>query len=160
MKIKLLCTLFLAATSLSGAAANDKAVVVISTDGTQRQEAIKDLDRIELGTEAVTLKLTDGQSESFDYAKIDRILVNSEWSAVRALAKADEIAVWPAQTSGPVHISGLAEGQTVTVTNLKGAKVLSASASAEGLTTLDLAAQPAGIYILSAANHSVKIIKK
>ncbi len=162
MKIKLLCTLFLAATSFLGAAANDneKAVVVISADGTQRQEAIKNIDRIDLGADALTLKLTDGKSESFDYAKIDRILVNSEWTAIREIAAPGEIAVWPTQTDGPVHVSGLAEGQQVTVTNLKGATILSTTAPADGPATLNLASQPAGIYILSANNHSVKIIKK
>ena len=141
------------------AAAEDKAVIIISTDGSQRQEAIKDLDRIELGAKELTLKSTDGATETFDYAAIDRILVNAEWDSVKEIAGADEIAVWPAQTSGPVNISGLSAGQPVTVTNLKGATVISAQAS-EGLTTVNLAAQPAGIYIVTAANHSVKIIKK
>ena len=143
-----------------GVAAEEKAVIIVSTDGSQRQEAISNVDRIELGEKAVTLKSTDGKEETFDYAAIDRILVNAEWTAVKAISAADEVAVWPAQTSGPVNISGLREGQTVTIANLKGATVISAPAAADGLTTISLAAQPAGIYIVSAGNHSVKIIKK
>lgn len=159
MKAKLICSLALAAACFIGAAAEEKAVVIVSTDGSQRQEAIKDLDRIELGEKSVTLKSTDGNAETFAYASIDRILVDAEWTAVKAIAAADEIAVWPVETSGPVNISGLREGQTVTVANLKGATIISAPA-AEGLTTISLASQPAGIYIVTAANHSVKIIKK
>ncbi|MDE6535433.1 MAG: T9SS type A sorting domain-containing protein [Muribaculaceae bacterium] len=159
MKAKILCTLALAAVAFMSAAAEDKAVIIISTDGSQRQESIKDLDRIELGDKGVILKTTGGQTETFDYAAIDRILVNAEWDAVKEISAADEVAVWPVQTSGPVNISGLHEGQAVTVSNLKGATVISTQAT-EGLTTVNLSAQPAGIYIVTAANHSVKIIKK
>lgn len=159
MKLKLLGSLSLAAACFMGAAAEDKAVVIISTDGSQRQEAIKNIDRIELGDKVITLKATDGSAETFDYASIDRILVDAEWDAVKAITATDEIAVWPTQTSGPVNISGLSEGRTVTVTNLKGAAVMTTAAT-DGLTTISLANQPAGIYIVSAANHSVKIIKK
>lgn len=159
MKTKLLLSIAFAAACLISAAAEDKAVIIIATDGSQRQESITNLDRIELGDKGVTLKTTAGRTETFDYAAIDRILVNAEWDSVKEIASADEIAVWPAQTSGPVNISGLRAGQAVTISNLKGATVISAQAT-EGLTTVNLSAQPAGIYIVTAANHSVKIIKK
>ncbi|MBD5239360.1 MAG: T9SS type A sorting domain-containing protein [Bacteroidales bacterium] len=159
MKAKVLSTIILAASCLMGASAEDKAVVIISTDGSQRREAIKDIDRIELGDKGVTLKLSDGKAEEFEFAAIDRILVNAEWDAIKNIAAEGEIAVWPTQTSGPVNISGLSNGQKITVSNLKGAAVISTVASDE-LTTISLASQPDGIYIVSVANQSVKIIKK
>ena len=47
--------------------AAEKAVVVISTDGTQRQETLANVDRIEIGVNSLTLKTTSGGSQTVAY---------------------------------------------------------------------------------------------
>ncbi|MDE6418771.1 MAG: T9SS type A sorting domain-containing protein, partial [Duncaniella sp.] len=136
----------------------EKVVVVIGTDGSQRQELLADVARIEIGPSSLTLMSAGGTNETFDYSAIDRVLIGAEWNAVKQLTTEGEIAVWPTVTTDIVNISGLNEGDAVTVFDLKGSTVVKASAT-EGLTTVNLAGLPAGLYVVTANNKSVKIIK-
>ncbi len=156
---KILCgaAIMMAGTLCADAA--EKAVVVISTDGTQRQETLANVDRIEIGVNSLTLKTTSGGSQTVAYNELDRILVGAEYSAIQQITTPDEVAVWPTVTSDLLNISGLKAGQAVAVYDLKGAIALKAVVT-DGLTTLSLAALPSGAYIVNAGEHSVKIIKK
>ncbi|MBD5325738.1 MAG: T9SS type A sorting domain-containing protein [Bacteroides sp.] len=157
---KALCGLILGIACVAGASAQEKkAVVVISTDGTQRQEALESIDRIELGQTSLTLKTTGGENETIDYANIDRILVGVEWNAIKELVAPGEIAVWPTAVTDVVNISGLPEGETVSIVDLKGATAAKAVANGT-VTSVNLKNLPAGVYVLNAAKQSVKIIKK
>ena len=130
---KALCGLILGIACVAGASAQEKkAVVVISTDGTQRQEALE---------------------------SIDRILVGVEWNAIKELVAPGEIAVWPTAVTDVVNISGLSEGETVSIVDLKGATAAKAVANGT-VTSVNLKNLPAGVYVLNAAKQSVKIIKK
>ena len=157
---KALCGLILGIACVAGASAQEKkAVVVISTDGTQRQEALESIDRIELGQTSLTLKTTGGENETIDYANIDRILVGVEWNAIKELVAPGESAVWPTADTDVVNISGLSEGETVSIVDLKGATAAKAVANGT-VTSVNLKNLPAGVYVLNAAKQSVKIIKK
>ena len=157
---KLLCSLALGTACVLGASAEGKkAVVVISNDGNQRQELLEDIDRIEIGATALTIKNVGGASETVDYTDIDRIMIGAEWTAVQRVTAPGEIAVWPTATTGIVNISGLEAGTAVTVFDIKGAVAANAVATGE-ITSLNLGQLPAGVYVVTAANQSVKIIKK
>lgn len=140
-------------------AAGEKSVVILSADGSQRHELLSDVDRIQLGAASLTLTTVNGKSETVDYKDIDRILIGAEWTAVKELTHQGEIAVWPTATTDIVNVSGLNAGDIVTVTDLKGAAVASTHASGE-LASLRLGPLPAGMYVLTVKNKSVKIIKK
>lgn len=156
---KLLCGLVLGASFVAGASAQEKAVVVISTDGSMRQEVLTNVDRIEIGATSLTLKSAGGESETVDYKDLDRVLIGAEWSEVKQITSENEIAVWPTLTTDVVNISGLNAGEAIEVVALNGANALKAVA-ADGLTTLNLRSLPAGVYIVNVKKHSVKIIKK
>ncbi|MDE7466793.1 MAG: T9SS type A sorting domain-containing protein [Muribaculaceae bacterium] len=136
----------------------EKAVVVVGVDGTQRAEMISDIDRINIGNSALTIVSTDNQSTTINYSDIDRVLIGEEWKAVQDITAPGELAVWPTMTTTTVNISGASAGDPIKVFNLDGAAVI-ATEAADGLTTIDISAQPAGIYILTVHNQSVKIVK-
>ena len=157
---KLLCSIALGTACVLGASAEGKkAVVVISTDGSQRQELLEDVDRIEIGATALTIKSVGGASETMDYNNIDRILIGAEWTAVQRITAPGEIAVWPIATTDIVNISGLEAGTPVNVFDIKGAVAANAVATGE-ITSLSLGQLPSGVYVVTAGNQSVKIIKK
>lgn len=155
---KSLSALVLALACAASVAAEEKAVVIVSADGSQRQEVLDNVDRIEMGSSSLTLKTLGGKSETLDYKDIDRILIGAEHDAVKQIPAPDEIAVWPTATSDRINITGLTEGETVSIVDLKGVTAMQAEAT-DGLTTLNLRSLPDGIYLVSVRNHSVKIIK-
>lgn len=157
---KLLCGIALTAfCGIVASAEMKKAVVVISTDGSQREEVIENVDRIELGSNSLTLKSVGGAAETVDYKDIDRVMIGAEWTAVKKITAPGEIAVWPVTTSDVINISGLAKGEPVTVYNVKGAAAVQTVAGGE-LTSLSLKQLQAGVYVVTAGSKSVKIIKK
>ncbi len=140
-------------------AAGDKAVVLISADGSQRQEILTNVDRITLDASSLTLTTIDGKSETVAYNDIDRILIGSEWTSVKQLTVNGEIAVWPTSTTDIVNVGGIEPGERVMITDTKGATVVNAQASDE-IISVSLSHLPSGLYILTVKDKSVKIIKK
>ncbi|MDE6300470.1 MAG: T9SS type A sorting domain-containing protein [Muribaculaceae bacterium] len=153
-----ICCLALGMLFAVGVASAEKAVVVITADGTQRGVMLDDVDRIELGSDALTVQTASGTSETVQYSEINRVLIGSEWQSVKQLTAPGEIAVWPVTTNDLVNVSGLSDGEIVRVYALDGALALQVDA-VSGLTTVSLAQLPAGIYVLTAHNQSVKIVK-
>lgn len=156
---RILCgaILTLAGAGIAGAA--EKAVVVISADGQQRQELLTNVDRIEIGKNSVTVKTTGGDAWSEPFDEIDRILIGAEYSAVQQITSPGDIAVWPTVTSDFLNVSGLHNGDIIKVYDLNGTLCVSATAN-DGLTSVNLSPIPAGAYIVTTGKHSVKIIKK
>ena len=156
---QMLCGLALGAFCTFGAAADaEKGVIVISTDGNQVEASFAAIDRIEIGNSGLTLERRNGENTSMSFSDIDKILIGSELSGLRQIDSNDQFAVWPTVTDGELNISGLPAGETVTLLDVNGATVVPTSV-AEGLNTLSIASLPAGIYIVSSNNKSVKIIK-
>lgn len=58
---QILCGTVLTLACAGIAEAAEKAVVVISADGTQRQELLNNVDRIEIGETSLTLKTVGGE---------------------------------------------------------------------------------------------------
>lgn len=156
---QILCGAVLALGGAGIAGAAEKAVVVISADGSQRQELLTNVERIEIGKNSVTVKTAGGDAWSGAFDEIDRILIGAEYSAVQQITSPGDIAVWPAVTSGYLNVSGLHNGDTIRVYDLNGVLCVSATAN-DGLTTVDLSPIPAGAYIVATGRNSVKIIKK
>lgn len=115
--------------AIAPAQATDQAVVVVSTDGSQRQVLISDLARIDIGSDGLTLVTTGGESITTAYADIDRVLIGAEYTAVADLLGDNEVAMWPTITSDVVNIAGLPEGTAVSVAGLNGTTVLRTASS-------------------------------
>lgn len=156
---QVLCGAALTLASAGLADAAEKAVVVISADGTQRQELLTNVDRIEIGETSLTLKTAGGETRTTAYDELDRVLIGTEYSAIQQITSPGDIAIWPTVTSDNLNVSGLRAGDAVTVYDLRGSLAVRATAT-DGVTTVSLASLPTGAYIVTAGNHSVKIIKK
>lgn len=144
------------ATPLTAAA--DIGVQILATDGSVREIALPDLDRLEIGSGQVTLRTTDGNSEARLMEDIDRIMIGTEVSSVTTLLHPGEIAVWPTAVTSTVNIAGAASGTAVAVWSAAGIRVASARCGEDTLS-LDLSALPAGVYIVTVGQKSVKISK-
>ncbi len=149
--------LFLAGTF--SAAAADKAVVVIGKDGSQHEVLLNAVSRIEVGTEYITLHEAEGNSTQHAISDIDRIMVGTESTSIKEIVSKGNVAVWPTVTDGLVNVAGATAGAEVKVYDLNGALVQSATAS-EGNATINLSGAKSGMYVVSVAGNTVKIIKK
>lgn len=156
---QILCGTALTLASAGIAESAEKAVVVISADGTQRQELLTNVDRIEIGETSLTLKTVGGETRTTAYDELDRILIGTEYSAIQQITSPGDIAVWPTVTSDNLNVTGLQPGDAVTVYDLRGAVAVRTIAT-DGMTTVSVASLPSGAYIVAAGKHSVKIIKK
>lgn len=156
---QILCGTALTLASAGIAESAEKAVVVISADGTQRQELLTNVDRIEIGETSLTLKTVGGETRTTAYDELDRILIGAEYSAIQQITSPGDIAVWPTVTSDNLNVTGLQPGDAVTVYDLRGAVAVRTIAT-DGMTTVSVASLPSGAYIVAAGKHSVKIIKK
>ncbi|MCM1067091.1 MAG: T9SS type A sorting domain-containing protein [Muribaculaceae bacterium] len=148
-----------AAVAMPASAAAEKGVVVISADGTRTEATLADVQRIDIGKESLTLHHSGGQKHEVAFADLDRILIGAETSAVKDLIGRTDIAIWPTRTSSTVSATGLEPGCTFAAHSTAGALVAKATADADGNATIDLSSAAAGVYIVSAGKHSVKIIK-
>lgn len=148
------------AMALPLSAATETAVVVISSDGSQTEIALDHLDRIDVGSSSATLRQTDGITYEYAYSNLDRILIATKRSEVQGILGKDEIAVWPTVTTGMVYAAGLNPGDNVAAHSIGGSLMSSVVADTNGSVSIDLSDCPAGIYIITANKHSVKIIKK
>jgi len=82
---QVLCGAALTLASAGLADAAEKAVVVISADGTQRQELLTNVDRIEIGETSLTLKTVGGETRTTAYDELDRVLIGTEYSAIQQI---------------------------------------------------------------------------
>ena len=147
-----------AAVAMPASALAEKGVVVISADGTRTEATLADVQRIEIGSESLTLHHAGGQ-HNVAFADLDRILIGAETSAVKDLIGKGDIAIWPTRTSSTVSATGLEAGTIITAHSTAGALAAKATADADGNATVNLSSAAAGVYIVSAGKHSVKIIK-
>lgn len=143
----------------SAIASGQKSVVVVSKDGTRQEVILPEVQRIDIGTEGIVLHTTTGSPIEVSHGNLDRILIGEESTAVKEAIAGGNIAVWPTRVSDNVNVGGLEGGCPVSVFDLSGALVASATASPDGLATMSLAALRPGVYLVSTGSVSVKIIK-
>lgn len=138
----------------------EKGVILIDSDGNQRQMTLAEVKRVDIGTSGLTLHHVDGSSSAHEYANIDRLLIGAETTSVKNLMSDGEIAVWPTRTSSSVNVTGAKPATAVSVHSLNGALVCTAQADSEGSATVDLSSSNTGVYIITVGSHSVKIVKE
>ena len=140
--------------------AGEKGVVVIAKDGTRPEAILPDIDRIDIGAASLTLHQLSGAKAEVAYADVDHILIGADVTAVKEIIKPGEIAVWPTKVTTSVNATGLEAGASMLVHNLNGQLIGSAIAGDEGTASIDLSAAAAGVYVVSAGKHTVKVIKQ
>lgn len=154
-------TKYLVAAALAAAAlwpataAAEKAVVVVSRDGTQTEVVLSRVKHIEIGATSATLHHSEGTHE-LAFGDIDRILIGSDAAAVKGLLKDGEFAVWA--DGSTICATGLEPGAAFTAHSVAGALMGTATADADGNAKIDLTGSQPGVYIASAGKNSVKII--
>lgn len=140
--------------------AAEKAVVVISNDGSQHVVTLADVDRIEIGPGALTISHRSAESVTKDYADIDRVLIGATPTAIGQITSKGDIAVWPTEVVDVINVAGLHHGMKVEVFDLAGHLVAAKTADGDSLT-IDLSASAPGMLVVSiGGKQSVKVVKK
>ncbi|GEM_PF-6931159 len=134
----------------------ERGIVVVLADGSQQEYAFDEFLRVDVGKTSVTVH-GNGGSVEMPYSSVDRIAIGSEVSAVASVLEKGSFAVWPTPTTGIVNVAG-ASGE-VAVYGISGDRIAVAEC-VDGAARMDITSAPAGVYIVSAGNKSVKIIKK
>lgn len=153
----LLGAVFVAATAIGTHA--EQGIVVIAKDGSQTEIAMPQVQRIDIGDSGITLHQADAGPSEIAYDNVDRLLIGAEISAVKNLVTESEIAIWPTRVTDHVYITGISTGTQATAHSLSGTQVAAATAGDDSTARLDLSQAPAGVYIINAGSHSVKVIK-
>jgi len=137
----------------------EQSVQVIAKDGRTATVPLADVQRIDIGSDAVTIHSASSGEQKTPLADILRINIGVDASAVSSILNEGEIAVWPTQVSSTVNVAGLRPGTLVTVYTSAGTAVASAVASSDGSTSINLTQAAPGMYIVATDGRSVKIIK-
>ncbi|MCM1319912.1 MAG: T9SS type A sorting domain-containing protein [Muribaculaceae bacterium] len=145
----------------ASAMASEPGVVVVDLQGNRIEMAYTQLNRININNDGVQLISSPAveSPSTVAYSDLDRILIGADVSSVESVIADATFAVWPTVTDGVVNVKS-ANSQQVNVTSMSGAIVATAAISAGEVSAIDLSAAPAGVYIVSCADTSVKVIKK
>lgn len=155
----LISAALIAAAALTAHAAGPIGVALLGADGSRTDTALADIDRVEIGTEGITVH-TLGEQHKVAYEDLDRLLIGIETNSVERILPDGGIAVWPTKVTDRLSVAGLADGDIVSVADLSGTVVATAKADAEGHASLFLADSPAGVYVVYVKSFSTKIIKQ
>lgn len=142
-----------------GARAEDAgdAVIVLLDDGEKYETLISATQKIEFGDAAVSV-VTPDASKSFEYQKIDKIMIGAKPSSVASVLSEGNIAVWPKAVTSTLNVAGVKPGAVISIYSADG-KLFASRRSAGDTETFDLSNAPAGVYVVNIENKSVRIIK-
>lgn len=152
----------LAAGSFLGVRAEEQRgewLIVIPQSGDSYSVKMADVDRINLGTNQVTVVTNSGDKKSYGYNEVDRIKIAAQPVGISQITSEGNIAVWPTIVTSTLHIAGAAEGTPVMVYDMSGILVAEGKASSETLD-LNLRNASAGVCIVKVGNKTVRIVKK
>lgn len=134
-------------------------IAVVKKDGSQTEVSFERLDRLDIGKDGITVRNADGTSADIPYAELSKVLIGVATTSA-SLPDAAAFAVYPTRTTGNVYVAGLPQGTTVSACSTAGVVAASTSAGSDGNAVLNLAQAPSGIYLVSAAGKTVKIVKE
>lgn len=156
---RLAVTALLAASAVFTAMA-EKAVAIVAPDGTVSEISLEQLDRIEIGPDAVTVRDNAGNTEQHKISEIERINIGTEFSGIREIIAAGNTAVWPTETKSTVNVAGAKPSTPVNLYSIRGLLQAQTVTDSEGTALLSLDRLAPGLYILNIGNYTVKITKK
>lgn len=134
-------------------------IVVIPQSGEQYTVKMADVNRITLGEQEVVVSTNSGQTKSYGYGDVDRILIGANTDGILDITAGGNIAVWPTLVSSTLHIAGAEAGTPVKVFDVSGKPVAESKTTSDTLE-LNLESAPAGICIVCIGKHTVRIVKK
>lgn len=98
--------------------------------------------------------------DNVSYDGVTRVtFVQRQASGINKPVSSGKIAVFPAMVNSTINITGCKSGSKITIVNVSGQIVASASAQ-NGNTVVDVSNLSAGMYILMVDKQSVKFIKR
>ncbi len=149
----------LCATSLPSRADTGEIVSVIfyQKDGAQIAYAMDDHPRFTfMANNRFVMLRTDNETVAYQLAKLDKFVFSDEPTAVMPVSK--EVGSIRNE-AGALLFAGFSKSVPIKVCDMSGREVLTSQTDEGGSASLSLASLPAGIYIISAANASLKIKK-
>lgn len=158
-KRNIVMSLLLSGCALTAFAAEGDDLLVLYLDGANHSAKMETVEKITLDDRMLTLVGTDGSKESKPLAQVDKILFGKNATSIAA-AKADkEGDVIVRATGYSFTAEGLRDGVTLTVYAADG-KVVARSVAKDGKATVNAEGLSNGVYIVKAANKSLKVVKR
>lgn len=152
--LRAMAVLFLLTATLTLRAANVQ-YITITVDGREVSFSLAEHPVITYSHNTLVVK-TAAEEVEIPVEKISGYTFTEEPSAIRDLKLAGNTTIG----AGVVAFTSLTPGSQVVVVNAGGQQVASVTVSADGTAVVDLSRQPKGIYLLSAAGNTLKVINK
>lgn len=142
--------------------ANAADIFVQNLDGTvAAQYDADDVQRIDITTPGIIRFIgKDGSTAEFNSNSVPRISFTATSTSITApesAVKAGGLRAWA--DGRTVYVSGTAKGETVAVFSVNGVRI-AAGQAADGVTAIDAATLPKGVYVVKAGKQAVKILVK
>ncbi len=158
-KRNIVLSLLFSGCALTSFAADGDDLLVLYLDGTSHSAKMETVEKITLGDHTLTLVGADGSEESKPLAQIDKILFGKNATGISA-TKADKDGDVTVRATGYAFTAeGLRDGVTLAVYASDG-KVVAKSVAKDGKATVNAERLTNGVYIVKAANKSLKIVKR
>lgn len=158
-KRNIVMSLLLSGCALTAFAAEGDDLLVLYLDGTNHSAKMETVEKITLDDRMLTLVGTDGSKESKPLAQVDKILFGKNATSIAAAKTDKEGDVIVRATGYSFTAEGLRDGVTLTVYAADG-KVVARSVAKDGKATVNAEGLSNGVYIVKAANKSLKVVKR
>lgn len=158
-KRNIVLSLLLSGCALTSFAADGDDMLVLYLDGTSHSAKMETVEKITLADHTLTLVGTDGSEESKPLAQVDKILFGKTATGVSSATVARDADVVVRATGYTFTAEGLRDGVTLAVYTQDGALVAQSVAKG-GKATIDASRLANGVYVVKAANKSLKVVKR
>jgi hypothetical protein len=149
--IRTILTSVVAALCSLTALADDYQYLTVSSDGGQNSYTVSNIQKITFDATNMVLHLSDGTTQQLPLAGLQKMFFSSEGSGIAVGTMQSKM-----QFNGGMLRAEMADGERLTVYNMKGVEVFSANESG----TYDLTTLTRGVYIVKVGNATKKVVNK
>lgn len=158
-KRNIVMSLLLSGCALTAFAAEGDDLLVLYLDGTSHSAKMETVEKITLDDRTLTVVGADGSKESKSIAQVDKILFGKNATGIAA-AKADKDGDVTVRATGYTFTAeGLRDGVTLAVYAADG-KLVAQRVAKNGKATVNAEKLSNGVYVIKAANKSLKVVKR
>lgn len=159
MKKKILTAMMLCGASLMALADGVTTLRVLYLDGTSHEVKMENVDKIALSAGTVGVVTLDGNTQTHRMQDIDKIEFTDIPTAIGSVGDGRGTDIVVRSDGYAFTVSGLTDGQRVSVYTSGGALVSSA-VSLDGAARVDASSYPDGVYVIKAGGKSLKMVKR
>ncbi len=158
-KRNMLLSLLLSGCALTSFAAEGDDVLVLYLDGTSHSAKMETVEKITLTDRTLTVVGTDGSQTSKPLDQVDKLLFGQAAAGVASSSLSRDAEVVVRANGYTFTAEGLRDGVTLSLYAENGALVAQSVAKG-GRATIDASRLAKGVYVVKAANKSLKVVKR